>query len=203
MLMSTKRKISDKDINLLKTNLWIMFKIRENKEYDVTENDFGFQVNLLKSFAGIENANSLLYFMTGLFCNFGFSSCGNGHTSTTHAEEEIKLEMNFKYLQNLPINNQYEVSEKTIKTASGVLQNLVSSLNTVENRKQFNDFGNVEVYSDSNKFIWIDVFVKTSKISFACKENSVSVVYPLVFDISNNFETDTISKFVSVMFLTK
>lgn len=201
--MSTKRKINDKDIVLLKVNLCTMFKIMENDQYNVIEDEYGFQINIVKYFAGIENAISILHLMSGLFCNFGFSSCVYGHTNTTHAEEEIKLEMNFKYLQNLPINNQYEVSEKTIKTASGVLQNLVSSLNTVENRKQFNDFGNVEVYSDSNKFIWIDVFVKSNKVSLVCKENSVSVVYPLVFDISNNFETDTISKFVSVMFLTK
>lgn len=180
-----------------------MFKIMENDQYNVIEDEYGFQINIVKYFAGIENAISILHLMSGLFCNFGFSSCVYGHTNTTHAEEEIKLEMNFKYLQNLPINNQYEVSERTIKTASGVLQNLVSSLNTVENRKQFNDFGNVEVYSDSNKFIWIDVFVKSSKISFACKENSVSVVYPLVFDISHAYEAETINKFMSVMFLTK
>lgn len=197
--MSTKRKINNKDIDLLKTNLWIMFKIRENIEYDVTEDDFGFQVNFIKSFAGIENANSTLLLMSHLFCNFGFSSCGNGHTNTTHEEEIITLQKHFNYLENLKTNNQYEVSETTITTANKLLTNLTTSLNNEENRKSFNDHGNVEVYSDANKFIWIDVFVKSNKVSIVCKETSVSAIYPLAFNLDTNVNSTVLNKFVSVV----
>lgn len=202
--MSTKRKINHKEIDFLKINLYQMFKIKEGNQYNMSECEkSGYQIDIVKNFDGIENAINVLFLMRGLFCNFGFSSCTYGHTNTTHAEEIITLQKHFNYLENLKINNQYEVSETTITTANKLLTNLTKSLNNEENKKPLNDHGNIEVYSDANKFIWIDVFVKTNKVSFVCKENSVSVIYPLAFSIDSSVDIDSINKFVSVVCSTK
>ena len=202
--MSTKRKINHKEIEFLKINLYQMFKIKEGDQYNISEcEESGYQIDIVKNFDGIENAINVLFLMRGLFCNFGFSSCIYGHTNTTHAEEIITLQKHFNYLENLKINNQYEVSETTITTANKLLANLTKSLNNEENKKPFNDHGNIEVYSDANKFIWIDVFVKINKVSFVCKENSVSVIYPLAFSTDSSVDIDSINKFVSVVCSTK
>lgn len=181
-----------------------MFKIKEGDQYNISEyEESGYQIDIVKNFDGIENTINVLFLMRGLFCNFGFSSCIYGHTNTTHAEEVITLQKHFNYLENLKTNNQYEVSETTITTANKLLVNIVTSLNNEENRKSFNDHGNVEVYSDANKFIWIDIFVKSNKVSIVCKETSVSVIYPLAFNLDANVNSTVLNKFISVVCSTQ
>lgn len=177
-----RKKMTQKDIDVLCVHMLVNFKIKKDIDYEVTEDESGYSFNIANAnkFDGIVGYLSL---MNALFCNFGYTICVS-NLSNTHDLEPLSMDRYKTFLNKTKENNQYSVSDKTLENAEFVYKEIINNLNTSEDfLRKFNKEGNIEIYSDANKSVCIELFYRGKRVSIYSIHNTQSIA---IFSFDEN-----------------